>query len=131
METEALLCAGRLASRGHQKGRRMYTNFFQSAMQWQAAAASTMKMSMSAATVIQARLMQMSLGTMKPAEAMRMVLEKQSVLMRAVELSTRALGENKGLAAATIAGIAPIQKATQANANRLSRAAASCSNRKG
>jgi hypothetical protein len=109
----------------------MYNSVFQSAMQWQAAAMSTMKMSMSAAAVIQVRTMQMSLGTMKPAEAIRMVLEKPSVLMRAVELSARALGENKGLAAATIAGIAPIQQATQANAKRLSAKGTSTSKRKG
>lgn len=99
----------------------MYGTMFRAAMQWQAAWMSTAQMAVSAATVIQLRTMQMSLGIMKPEEATRMLLEKPSAFMRATEMSARALAANRGLAAATLAGMAPIRRTTQANAKRLGR----------
>ncbi|TQS71762.1 hypothetical protein ERN12_12245 [Rhodobacteraceae bacterium] len=99
----------------------MYSYLFNSTAQWQRAAFSTMQMSMAAATVIQIRMMQMSLGVMKPEEATRMLLEKPQTFMRATELSARALAANKGLASAVIAGLNPIARATRTNAARLSK----------
>ncbi|MBT9385239.1 hypothetical protein KM176_15310 [Pseudooceanicola sp. CBS1P-1] len=98
----------------------MYGSFYKTLAQWQAATLSTYQMTISAASVIQMRVMQMSTGTMKPEEAARMVLEKPPVFLHATEMSARALFSNKGLAAAALAGIAPIRKATRANARRLS-----------
>jgi hypothetical protein len=68
-------------------------------------------------------MMQMSLGTMQPEEATRMVFEKCSALAKGTEMTNRALAANKGPAAAALAGLAPYSHATRANAQRLSRRA--------
>lgn len=97
----------------------MYGHFFQSTLQWQAAAVSATQLSVAAGAVIQVRMMQLALGTMKPVEATRMVMEKPSAFIRAAEGSARALAANQGLAAATVAGLSPLRIAAEANAKRL------------
>ncbi|MBU2961597.1 hypothetical protein KO516_12355 [Citreicella sp. C3M06] len=94
---------------------------FSTAQQWQRWAFGATQIMLSSATVIQIRMMQMSLGTMHPEEATRMVFEKCSALAKATELTNRALAANKGPAAAALAGLAPYSQATRANAQRLSR----------
>jgi len=99
----------------------MYGDFFRFATQWQAASMGAAQLAVSAATVIQLRMMQMALGVMTPAEATRMLMEKPSAFMKAGEVSARALAANQGFAAAAVAGLAPIRRTTQANAKRLTR----------
>ncbi|WP_196941945.1 hypothetical protein [Pseudooceanicola algae] len=92
--------------------------------QWQQLALSSAKVMMASSTVIQIRVMQMSLGIMRPEEATRMAFEKVSALAKATEMSGRALAANKGPAEAALAGLEPYARATRANAKRLSRTAA-------
>lgn len=99
----------------------MYGHFFRNALQWQEAAMSAAQMSVAAGSVIQVRMVQLALGTMKPVEATRMMMEKPTAFMKAAEGSARALAANQGLAAATLAGLSPIRIAAEANAKRLSR----------
>jgi len=99
----------------------MYGHFFRSALQWQAAAVSATQLGVAAGSVIQLRMMQIALGTMKPAEATRMMMEKPAAFLKASEDSARALAANQGLAAATVAGLSPLRIAAEANAKRLSR----------
>ncbi|WP_375691523.1 hypothetical protein [Pseudooceanicola sp. LIPI14-2-Ac024] len=99
----------------------MYGEMFRAMAQWQSAAMSAAQIGVSAAMVIQMRMMQMALGTMSPAEATRMVFEKQTALARSTERSARALAANKGPAAVTAAALAPYRTATRANAKRLAR----------
>ncbi|GEM_PF-5216451 len=80
------------------------------------------QMIFNAVSVIQSRLTQTMLGTMTAEEATRMVLEKQSTFAKSLEMSARALASNKGLSAAALAAIQPIEAKTKANARRLSRA---------
>ena len=81
----------------------MYGTMFQAASEWQRAMFSGFRMMMSASTVIQVRMMQMSLGIMKPEETARMFLEKPATFAKSTEMSMRALAGNKGLAAAALA----------------------------
>jgi hypothetical protein len=97
----------------------MYGNFFHVAMQWQAASVSAAQIGIAAASVMQARMMQMALGTMKPEEATRMMLEKPSTFMRSTEGAARAAAANRGPAAVAEAALAPYRTATRANARRL------------
>ncbi|WP_417718995.1 hypothetical protein [Salipiger sp.] len=108
----------------------MYGTMFQAASEWQRAMFSGFRMMMSASTVIQVRMMQMSLGIMKPEETARMFLEKPATFAKSTEMSMRALAGNKGLAAAALAGIAPIGQKTAANARRLSGKGASTTKRR-
>jgi hypothetical protein len=98
----------------------MFGPILHTALQWQSAAMAFYEVSVSAASVMQMRVLQMSLGTMTPGEATRMVMEKPSAFMRGAEKSAWALAENKGWAAATTEGLSPIKKAVESNAKRLS-----------
>lgn len=102
----------------------MFGPIFHTALQWQSAAMAFYEVSVSATSVMQMRVLQMSLGTMTPGEATRMVMEKPSAFMRGAEKSAWALAENKGWAAATTEGLSPIKKAVESNAKRLSGASA-------
>lgn len=79
------------------------------------------KMLLTAGQVIQARTAQMALGTMKPDEAARMVLEKPAAFAKAAEMAARAQAASKGSAAVALAALRPIGAKTGANARRLSR----------
>ncbi|EIE50824.1 hypothetical protein AL036_05630 [Salipiger aestuarii] len=99
----------------------MYGPLFSTALLWQKWAFGAAQMMMASSSVIQIRVLQMSLGTMRPEEATRMVFEKSSALAKATEMAGRALAANKGPAEASLAGLAPYTRATRANAKRLSR----------
>jgi hypothetical protein len=86
---------------------------------WQRAWWAQTQMMATAAMVIQARVLQMSLGTMRPEEATRMVLEKPAAFAKSFEMASRAVAGNRGHAAVALAAIGPIGKATGANARRL------------
>ncbi len=99
----------------------MFRHFFQASQLWQNAMLSGFEVMVSSATVIQHRTLQMSLGTMRPEEAMRMLLEKPSTFAKSAEMTMRALAAQKGAADVALAAIGPIGTATKANARRLSR----------
>ena len=88
---------------------------------WQAAGMAYGQMLMTAQQVIAHRTMQMALGTMKPEEATRMVLEKPAAFMKAFEMAARSAAASRGHAATTLAGIRPIGAKTASNAKRLGR----------
>ncbi|ANT63623.1 MULTISPECIES: hypothetical protein [Roseobacteraceae] len=98
----------------------MFGSLFLNVAQWHEAAMAGTEVMISAATVVQLRTMQMATGAMAPAEAARMIVEKPSAFASASENYLRALASNRGYAAATLAGLAPYQSATSANAKRLS-----------
>ncbi len=100
----------------------MFHEMFRTAEIWQKAALAGAQTMIAAGTVMQIRMMQMGLGTMKPEEASRMILEKPVAFARSAQESTSALMRNQGLAAAALAGVRPIGTTTRANARRLSRA---------
>lgn len=91
------------------------------AMTWQKAGLAYTQMLVTANQVIAVRTMQMALGTMKPEEAARMVLEKPSALAKSMEMASRSAAASRGFAAATLAGIKPIGAKTASNMKRLSR----------
>ena len=86
---------------------------------WQRAALAYGEMLMTAGQVIQKRSLQMAMGTMKPEEAVRMVLEKQSAFAKSVEMAARSSAAGRGHAATTLAAIKPIGSKIRANARRL------------
>jgi hypothetical protein len=98
------------------------TDYLKAAMTWQRAWIAQTQMLTTAAMVIQQRVLQMSLGTMRPEEAARMILEKPAAFAKAHEMAMRAAAANKGNAAVALAAIGPIGKTTQANAKRLTKA---------
>ncbi|MCR9085896.1 MAG: hypothetical protein NXH97_04030 [Rhodobacteraceae bacterium] len=97
------------------------TALLRAAATWQKANLAYTQMLMSANQVIVARMMQMMLGTMKPEEATRMVLEKPAAFAKSFEMAARSAAASRGTAAATLAGIKPIGAKTKSNAKRLSR----------
>jgi hypothetical protein len=97
-------------------------DYLKTATTWQRAWMAQMQMLTTAAMVIQSRVLQMSLGTMRPEEATRMFLEKPAAFAKSHEMAMRAAASNKGHAAVALAAIGPIGKTTQANARRLSKA---------
>jgi hypothetical protein len=102
----------------------MLTDYMNAATTWQRAWWAHLQMMTTAAMVIQQRVLQMSLGTMRPEEATRMVLEKPAAFAKSVEMASRAAAANRGHAAVTLAALGPIGAATKANARRLNKAAA-------
>ncbi len=99
----------------------MFKEMFRAAEVWQKTALTGTQMMIATGTVMQIRMMQMAMGTMRPDEASRMMLEKPAAFARAAEKSSVALMRNQGLAAATLAGMRPIGTTARANARRLSR----------
>ena len=76
---------------------------------------------LAAQQVIDHRTMQMALGTMKPEEATRMVLEKPAAFMKAFEMAARSNAASRGHAATALAALKPIGEKTASNAKRLGR----------
>ena len=91
------------------------------ARRWQAAGMAYGQMLMTAQQVIAHRTMQMALGTMKPEEATRMVLEKPAAFMKAFEMAARSNAASRGHAATALAALKPIGEKTASNAKRLGR----------
>lgn len=98
----------------------MFLDLVKSAAEWQRVVVAGTQVLTSAAVVIQARVMQMALGVMKPQEFTRMVLEKPSAFAHSGELAMRAMAGNKGYPAVMAAALRPIAAKTRANAKRLS-----------
>ncbi|AUC54671.1 MAG: hypothetical protein ACU0CC_01615 [Sagittula sp.] len=98
----------------------MYPDMMKAAVEWQRATLAGARVMISAGTVIQVRVAQMAMGTMKPVEATRMVFEKPSAFMRATEAAMRAAAGQKGYGAVMEAALAPIEASAGANARRLS-----------
>ncbi|MCA8878921.1 MAG: hypothetical protein KDA73_02980 [Rhodobacteraceae bacterium] len=94
-------------------------SLFDAARTWQQAGTAYGRMLMTAQQVIAVRSMQMALGTMKPEEATRMVLEKPAAFAKAFEMAARSQAASRGTAAAALAAIKPIGAKTAANARRL------------
>jgi hypothetical protein len=92
---------------------------FAASRTWQRASMVYGQMLFSATMVIQHRMTQMALGTMKPQEAARMVFEKPAAFAKAFEMAARTQAANKGAAAVSLAAIKPIGARTRANAARL------------
>ncbi|OSP55149.1 hypothetical protein [Pseudoruegeria sp. SK021] len=90
------------------------------AQTWNKAAFAYGQMVITANVVIQRRCMQMALGTMKPEEAARMVLEKPAAMAKLFEMAARAHAAQRGTAAVALAAITPIGAKTASNAKRLS-----------
>lgn len=95
--------------------------FFAAARTWQQAGLAYGQMLMTAQMVIAARTQQMALGTMKPEEATRMVLEKPAAFLKAFEMAARSSAASRGHAATALAALKPIGARTAANAKRLGR----------
>jgi len=95
--------------------------FWKSAQTWAEFNRAYARMMFSAAEVIQTRTMQMALGTMKPEEATRMVLEKPAAFAKSFEMAMRATAASHGTAAAALAAVKPIGQKTASNARRLRR----------
>ncbi|WP_172330296.1 hypothetical protein [Mangrovicoccus sp. HB161399] len=88
---------------------------------WQEFTLSYSRMMFSASAVIQQRTMQMALGTMRPEEAARMVMEKPAAFAKSFEMAVRATAGSKGTAAAMLAAMRPIEAKTRANSRRLAK----------
>ncbi len=88
---------------------------------WQKASTAYGEMLVTAGSVINHRVTQMALGTMKPEEATRMVLEKPAAFAKSMEMAARASAARRGSAAAALAAIKPIGARTRANARRLNK----------
>lgn len=86
---------------------------------WHKAQTEYIRMLTSANEVIRQRCTQMALGTMRPDEATRMVLEKPSAFVKSFEMAARAQAGSKGAAEVALASIKPIVAATSSNARRL------------
>lgn len=99
----------------------MFTDLFKTMEQNQRLMMKTWQMWFSAGTVIQVRVMQMTLGTMRPDEAARMVFEKPVAFATGAELAMRAVASGKGYHAASLAALAPISSRAGSNAKRLTR----------
>lgn len=97
------------------------TAVMRAAATWQKACFAYGQMLMTANQVIASRMMQMSLGTMKPEEMTRMYLEKPAAFAKSFEMAARSASASRGYAAATLAGIKPIGAKTSSNAKRLNR----------
>ncbi len=97
----------------------MYREMFEAASAWQRNAMAMTQMMVTASTVIQIRMMQMSLGLMRPEEAARMVMEKPSAFAKSAEMSVRAMAANRGFATVALAAMKPVGAKTRANARRL------------
>ncbi|MCA0920184.1 hypothetical protein [Pseudooceanicola nanhaiensis] len=97
----------------------MVLQMMQAVQDWQTLTLSSVRVACDAGTVIHMRLMQIALGQMEAEEATRMVLEKPATFARSAEMSARALAANRGVAAAAIAGMKPIERTTRSNARRL------------
>lgn len=97
------------------------TAMLRAAATWQKASLAYTRMLMSANQVIAIRVMQMTLGTMKPEEAARMFMEKPATFAKSFEMAARSAAASRGYAAATLAGVKPIGAKTASNAKRLSR----------
>jgi len=98
-----------------------FTTVFDAARTWQKASLAYGQMLISANMVIQQRMMQMALGTMKPEEAARMVFEKPAAFAKAFEMAARSHAASQGNAAVMLAALTPIGARTRANAARLGR----------
>lgn len=98
-----------------------FTPYFDAARMWQQTSMAYGQMLWTANLVIQQRVMQMALGTMRPEEAARMVFEKPSAFAKSMEMAMRSSAAGKGNAAAALAAIRPIGAKTKANARRLSK----------
>ena len=96
-----------------------FTPLLDAAMTWQKTSFAYGQMMWTANLVIQKRVMQMALGTMKPEEAMRMVFEKPAAFAKSFEMAARTSAAGKGTAAAALAAIKPVGARTRANAQRL------------
>lgn len=97
----------------------MLTDLFKTLEQNQRLAFKTWEMWASAATVIQVRVMQMAMGTMRPEEAARMVFEKPTAFANGTERAMRAMAGGQGFAAASLAALEPISRSAGSNAKRL------------
>ena len=96
-----------------------YKTMMKAAQTWQQVSLTYGRMVMSASEVIQKRTTQMALGTMKPEEATRMVLEKPAAFAKSFEMAARAAAGSRGGAAAALAAIRPIEAKTRSNSRRL------------
>lgn len=99
----------------------MLTDLFKTMEQNQRLMMNTWQMWYSAATVIQVRVIQMALGTMRPEEAARMVFEKPTAFATGAERAMRAMAGGKGYTAASLAMLAPVSSRAGSNAKRLTR----------
>ncbi len=97
------------------------TAAMKAARTWQEFSLSYGRMMVSASMVIQERTMQMALGTMRPEEATRMVLEKPAAFAKSFEMAARATAGSKGTAAAMLAAMRPLEAKTRANSRRLAK----------
>lgn len=98
-----------------------FSAVFDATRTWQKASLAYGQMLMTANMVIQQRMMQMALGTMKPEEAARMVFEKPAAFAKSFEMAARSHAANKGTAAVMLAALTPIGAHTRANATRLNK----------
>ncbi|MBE3637414.1 hypothetical protein [Mangrovicoccus algicola] len=92
---------------------------FRAVETWQQVNLAYGRMILSAGEVVQKRMLQMALGTMKSEEAARMVLEKPAAFAKSFEMASRAAAGSKGTAEAMLAAIRPIEASTRANSRRL------------
>ena len=99
----------------------MLPDVMKAAAAWQRAHLAQMQMMAAAGVVIQQRMLQMALGTMRPDEAARMVMEKPAAFAKSAEMAARAAAGGKGHAAVAMAALGPYGRAAGANARRLSR----------
>lgn len=99
----------------------MLTHLFKTMDQNQRLMVKTWQLWFSAATVVQLRVMQMALGTLRPEEAARMVFEKPAAFASGAERAMRAMAGGKGCQAATLAALAPVSRRAGSNARRLTR----------
>ena len=98
-----------------------FLQMISAAQTWQEVSLASARLTWSAAQVVQIRAAQMATGTMKPAEAMRMVFEKPAAFAAGMEKVAVAAARSPDLAAMALAGLAPVSSSAKANARRLTR----------
>ena len=95
------------------------TSMMKAAQTWQSLSTAYARMLWSANEVIWRRTLQMTMGTMKPEEFTRMVMEKPTAFAKSMEMVARAQAGSRGNAATAMAAIKPIGSKTRSNARRL------------
>ena len=97
------------------------TQMMAAARGWQEVSLAYTRLAWSTAQVMQARSLQIAAGTMHPAEAMRMVFEKPTAFAAGMEKAMIAAARSPDIAAATLAGLGPVNTRARAIARRLNR----------
>lgn len=96
-----------------------YTKNLEAYASWSRFALAYSQMSMAAAEVIMRRSLQMSQGTMTPADALGMMMEKVTALSVSAERATQAAARGGDPLRIATAALAPYGTKTQANVRRL------------